>query len=95
MLRLERLLVANLGQNSKLESLRREIRADVKKQDDLFVNNLVGDIEVNPRDFSTGTSINKTNSKSIKPLLKEEKSQRFGRSVYGFFKHNSQPTPLS
>ena len=33
------------------ESLRREIKADVKKQHDLYVNNLVGDIKANPRDF--------------------------------------------
>ena len=29
---------------AKFESLRREIKADVKKQHDLYVNNLVGDI---------------------------------------------------
>ena len=36
---------------SKFETLRREIKADVKKQRDLYVNNLVGDIKANPRDF--------------------------------------------
>ena len=36
---------------AKFESLRREIKADVKKQHDLYVNSLVGDIKVNPRDF--------------------------------------------
>ena len=36
---------------SKFETLRREIKADVKKQHDLYVNNLVGDIKANPRDF--------------------------------------------
>ena len=34
---------------SKFETLRREIKADVRKQHDLYVNNLVGD--ANPRDF--------------------------------------------
>ena len=36
---------------SKFETLRREIKADVKKQHDLYVSNLVGDIEANPKDF--------------------------------------------
>ena len=48
MLRLKRLAVAN---RPKLEALRMEIKADVKKQHDLYVNKLVGDIIANPRDF--------------------------------------------
>ena len=36
---------------TKFESLRREIKADIKKQRDLYVNNLAGDIKGNPRDF--------------------------------------------
>ena len=37
---------------SKFGTLRRDIKADVKKQHDLYVNNLVGDIlKANPRDF--------------------------------------------
>ena len=36
---------------SKFETLRREIKADVSKQHDLYVNNLVGDVKANPRDF--------------------------------------------
>ena len=36
---------------SKFETLRREIKVDVKTQHDLYVNNLVGDVKVNPRDF--------------------------------------------
>ena len=39
---------------SKFESLRKEIKADIRKQHDLYVNNLVGDVKANPRDF-TGT----------------------------------------
>ena len=35
---------------SKFETLRREIEADVRKQHDLYVNNLVGDVKANPRD---------------------------------------------
>ena len=37
---------------SRSETLRREIKADVRKQHDLYVNNLVGDVKANPRDFS-------------------------------------------
>ena len=36
---------------SKFETLRREIKAEVRKQHDLYVNNLVGDVKANPRDF--------------------------------------------
>ena len=36
---------------SQFETLRREIKADVKKQHDVYVNNLVGDIKANPGDF--------------------------------------------
>ena len=35
----------------KFETLRREIKPDVRKQHDLYVNNLVGDVKANPRDF--------------------------------------------
>ena len=38
---------------TKFESLRREINTDIKKQHDLYVNNLVGAVKVNPRDFFT------------------------------------------
>ena len=36
---------------AKFESLRKEISADAKKQHDLYVNNLVGDIKATPGDF--------------------------------------------
>ena len=36
---------------SKFETLRREIKDDVRKQDDLYVTNLVGDVKANSRDF--------------------------------------------
>ena len=54
--------LANLGQN--LKSLRREIKADVKKQHDLYVNNLVGDTKANPRDFYR--YINKRKTRKVK-----------------------------
>ena len=36
---------------STFGNLRREIKADIRKQHDLYVNNLVGDVKANPRDF--------------------------------------------
>ena len=36
---------------SKFETLRREIKADIRKQHDLYVNKLVGDVNANPRNF--------------------------------------------
>ena len=36
---------------TKFETLRREIKADIRKQHDLYVNNLIGDVKANPRDF--------------------------------------------
>ena len=43
---------------TKFETLRREIKADIRKQllyvnkkTELYVNNLVGDVKANPRDF--------------------------------------------
>ena len=35
---------------SKFQTLRKEIKDDVRKQYDLYVNNLVGDVKANPRD---------------------------------------------
>ena len=38
---------------AKIETLRREIKADIRKQHDLYVDNLVhlGDVKANPKDF--------------------------------------------
>ena len=36
---------------SKFETLRREIKTDVRKQRDWYVNSLVVDVKANPRDF--------------------------------------------
>ena len=36
---------------TKFETLRREVKADIRKQHELCVNNLVGDVKANPRDF--------------------------------------------
>ena len=36
---------------SKFETLRREIKANIRKQHDLYVINLVSDVKANPRNF--------------------------------------------
>ena len=53
---------------SKFETLRREIKADVKKQHDLYVNNLVGDIKANPRAFYRYINGQKKDTQGIPPL---------------------------
>ena len=53
---------------SKFETLRKEIKADVKKQHDLYVNNLVGDIKINPRDFYRYINAHKKDTRGISTL---------------------------
>ena len=59
---------------AKFESLRREIKADVKKQHDLYVNNLVGDIKANPRDFYRYIYSQKKDTQGIPPLKRRNGS---------------------
>ena len=56
---------------SKFETLRREIKADIRKQHDLYVNNLVGDVKANPRDFYHYINSQKKDTQGIPPLEKE------------------------
>ena len=48
--------------------MRREIKDDVRKQHDLYVNNLVGDVKANPRDFYRYTNSQKKDNQGIPPL---------------------------
>ena len=56
---------------SKFETLRREIKADVTKQHDLYVNNLVGDVQANPRDFYRYINSQKKDTQGIPPLKRK------------------------
>ena len=56
---------------SKFETLRRQIKADVRKQHDLYVNNLVGDVKANPRDFYRYINSQKKDSQGILPLKRK------------------------
>ena len=55
---------------SKFETLRREIKADIRKQHYLYVNNLVGDVKANPRDFYRYINSQKKDTQGISPLKK-------------------------
>ena len=50
-------------------NLRIEIKADIRKQHDLYVNNLVGDVKANPRDFYRYINSQKKDTQGS-PLLK-------------------------
>ena len=53
---------------SKFETLRSEIKDDVRKQHNLYVNNLVGDVKANPRDFYRYINSQKKDNQGIPPL---------------------------
>ena len=59
---------------SKFETLRREIKADIRKQHDLYVNNLVGDVKANPRDFYRYINSQTKDTQGIPPLKKRQGS---------------------
>ena len=56
---------------SKFETLRREIKADIRKQHDLYVNNLVGDVKANPWDFYRYINSQKKDTPRYSPFEKE------------------------
>ena len=53
---------------SKFETLRREIKDDIRKQHDLYVNNLVGDVKANLRDFYLYINSQKKDNQGIPPF---------------------------
>ena len=69
---------------SKFENLRREIKADIRKQHDLYVNNVVGDAKANPRDFYRYINIQEERYPRHSPLKKKKRkwycSIRFRKS---------------
>ena len=90
---------------SKFETLRREIKADVRKQHDLYVNNLVGDVKANPRDFYRYINSQKKDTRGIPPLKRKngkgvaqsdlEKAEEFnGQFTDVFSKNEHTQVPL-
>ena len=57
---------------SKFETLRIEIKADIRKQHALYVNNFVGDVKANPRDFYRCINSQKKDTQGIPPPLEKE-----------------------
>ena len=55
---------------AKFETLRREIKADIRRQHNLYVNNLVGDVKANPKDFYRYINSQKKDAQGIPPLKK-------------------------
>ena len=64
---------------AKLETLRREIKADVRKQHYLYVNNLVGDVKANPWDFYQ--YINSQKKKHRRYSTPEKEERKWGCAV--------------
>ena len=63
----------------KFETLRREIKAEVRKQHYLYVNNLVGDVKANPRDFYRYINSQKKDTQGI-PSLKRKNGKGVAQS---------------
>ena len=91
---------------SKFETLRREIKADVRKQHNLYVNNLVGDVKANPRDFYRYINSQKKDTQGIPPLKRKngkgvaqsdlEKAEEFnGQFTDVFSKNEHTQVPLT
>ena len=65
---------AKKAANRKFRSLRRDIKVVLKKQHNLYVNNLVGDIKVNPKDFYQYINSQQKDSQGIPPLKRRNGS---------------------
>ena len=59
---------------SKFQELRQQIKADIKKQHGLYVNKLVGDIKVKPKDFYQYTNSQRKENQGITPLKRRNGS---------------------
>ena len=55
------------------QTLRRKIKAGVRKQHDLYVNNLVGDVKANPRDFYRYINSQKKDTQGIPSLTRKNR----------------------
>ena len=91
---------------SKFETLKRDIKTDVRKQHDLYPYNLVGDVKANPRDFYRYISSQKKDTQGIPPLKRRnrngvaqsdvEKAEEFNGQFTDVFNKNehTQVPPL-
>ena len=67
----------------KFGTLRGEIKADIRKQHDQYVNNLVGDVKAYPRDFYRHINSQKKDVQGIPPF---ENRQGSGLAQFDFEK---------
>ena len=88
-----------------LKLKRRDIKADIRKQHDLYVNNLVGDVQANPKDFYFYINSQKKDTQGIPPLKKrkgggiaqsdfEKASEFIGQFMGVFNKSEHSQVPL-
>ena len=70
---------------SKFETLRREIKDCVRKQHDLYVNNLVGDVKANPRDFYRYINSQKKDNQGIAPFKRRGRTSITAEEFDGQF----------
>ena len=81
-----------------LKLLRKEIKADFRKQHDLYVNNWVGDVKANPKDFTVILEKNRTISKSKKlenELVRTSNETCYFKSMQYFnIRYKILPTPF-
>ena len=59
---------------TRFQELRKKIKIEIKKQHDLYVNNLVGDIRANPRNFYRYANSQRKDNQGIPPLKKRDSS---------------------
>ena len=59
---------------SNFQELRQKIKANIKKQHDLYVNKLVGDVKVKSKDFYQYTNRQRKHNQGIPPLKRSNGS---------------------
>ena len=75
-------LIGSAKNRSKFENLRKEIKADIRKQHDLYVNNLVGDVKANPRDFYRYINSQKKDTQGTPLPLKKKNGSSIAQSDF-------------
>ena len=74
--------------------MRREIKDDVRKQHDLYVNNLVGDVKTNPRDFHRYINSQKKDNQGIPPFKRRGGTDTTASEIEQAEEFNSQFTDV-
>ena len=80
-----------MQRQKRFETLRREIKAEVRKQHDLYVNNLVGDVKAKPRDFYRYINSQKKDTQGIPPLKRKNGKEKWNEHIQVPFLDRSAP----